>query len=147
MDLEETYGRCLERINLSDVCTVKVMKWISFAARPLHIEELKEAVAFDVRDTAWDQRAIPSRDFVIGCCANLVVVDPLDSCVSFAHSSVESYLRSQARHIPGYPDNDTLGKIECGEFCVAYLSFSNFGLELSTSEISTVNTPSPLLSS
>src|SRR5436190_1162227 len=74
-DLEETYRRCVKRIDLCDNSALKVLKWISFAARPLHIEELKEVVAFDLQDSVWDHEKLPQRDFIIGCCANLVVVD------------------------------------------------------------------------
>lgn len=111
--------------------TLRVLKWVSFAARPLHIDELKEAVAFDLNDMVWDAGKIPQADVVIGCSANLVAVDPSDQCVRFAHPSVKTYLqKNSASLIPGYPESDKQGKLQCGEFCVAYLSFSNFNLEL-----------------
>lgn len=81
----------------------------------------------------WDAGNIPREDFVIGCCANLVVADPTDNCVRFAHSSVKQYLdRDRGSCIKGYPISIEQGEFECGEFCVAYLSFSNFGLQLET---------------
>ncbi|CAG8026910.1 unnamed protein product [Penicillium nalgiovense] len=128
-DLEEIYHCCVKRINFQDRRTLKVLKWISFAARPLHIEELREAIAFDLQDTTWDAERKPQKTFVIGCCANLVIIDPIDNCVRFAHFSVKQYLdKGENRPIPGYPGNKVQGELECGEFCVAYLSFSNFGL-------------------
>ncbi|KAF7160640.1 hypothetical protein CNMCM6106_008062 [Aspergillus hiratsukae] len=130
-DLEETYRRCVRRIDFTNPYALRVLQWVSFAARPLHIVELKEAVAFDLQDVVWDSGKIPQADVVIGCCANLVAVDPTDSCVRFAHPSVKTYLqKDSASFIPGYPESDKQGELQCGEFCVAYLSFSNFNLQL-----------------
>ncbi|UKZ75110.1 hypothetical protein TrVFT333_002782 [Trichoderma virens FT-333] len=52
--IEETYRRCVARINFQDKWALKVLKWVSFAKRPLNIEELREAVAFDYTDTEWN---------------------------------------------------------------------------------------------
>ncbi|KAH8797864.1 hypothetical protein F5884DRAFT_864219 [Xylogone sp. PMI_703] len=129
--LEETYFRCAERIDLQDSRTLKVLKWVSYATRPLHIEELREAIAFDLQDSEWDSKKFPQTDFVIGCCANLVVVDPTDNCIRFAHSSVKQFLEKDPQNcIPRYPISTVQGELECGEFCIAYLSFSNFSLQL-----------------
>ncbi|KAL7795967.1 putative ankyrin repeat-containing protein [Trichoderma ceciliae] len=148
-DLKETYGRCVDRINLQDARALKVLKWVSFANGPLHIEELIEAVAFDSIDTAWNIEKKPQKSFVMGCCANLVVLDLVDNCVRFAHSSVRQYLDDkrtnsvQEEFIRGYPTTEQ-GDLECGEFCVAYLSFSDFGLQLSRTVETAVAAPSPI---
>ncbi|KAF7128361.1 hypothetical protein CNMCM5793_003091 [Aspergillus hiratsukae] len=146
--LEETYRRCVRRINFTNPYALRVLQWVSFAARPLHIDELREAVAFDLQDVVWDAGKIPQADVVIGCCANLVAVDPTDHCVRFAHPSVKTYLqKDSASFIPGYPESDKQGQLQCGEFCVAYLSFSNFNLQLvkSGNEIVAVNVADPKL--
>ncbi|KAL6905000.1 putative ankyrin repeat-containing protein [Trichoderma evansii] len=135
-NLEETYKRCVSRIDFQDDWALKALKWVSFAKRPLHIEELREAVAFHFRDTKWDPDKKPQRDFIIGCCANLIVLDPIDNCVRFAHSSVKQYLEEdmkrepEERSIPGYFTEQS-GDLECGEYCITYLSFSDFSLQLS----------------
>lgn len=110
---------------------MKVLKWVSFATRPLHIEEIKEAVAFGLSDTAWDGEKVPQEDFIIGCCANLVILDPADRCVHFAHSSVKIYLgKHRETFDSAYPINEEQGQLQCGEFCITYLSFSDFNLSL-----------------
>ncbi|RAH73770.1 uncharacterized protein BO66DRAFT_408681 [Aspergillus aculeatinus CBS 121060] len=130
--LKETYRLCTQRI-ASDPRAAKVLKWVSFATRPLHIDELKEAVAFDLHDTRWDHEKVPQDEFVLGCCANLVVQDPTDGCVRFAHSSVKKFLLShRADHETRYLESEARGNLQCGEFCVAYLSFSNFSLQVET---------------
>jgi ankyrin repeat protein len=127
---------------------LRVLQWVSFTARPLHIDELKEAVAFDLEDIEWDAGKIPQADVVIGCAANLIAVDPSDQCVRFAHPSVKAYLqKDSASLIPGYPKSDKQGELQCGEFSVAYLSFSNFNLELVklNNETEAVKVPDPKL--
>ncbi|UKZ48572.1 hypothetical protein TrVGV298_002797 [Trichoderma virens] len=52
--IEETYRHCVARIDFQDKWALKVLKWVSFAKRPLNIEELREAVAFDYTDTEWN---------------------------------------------------------------------------------------------
>ncbi|EEH37856.2 ankyrin repeat domain-containing protein [Paracoccidioides lutzii Pb01] len=122
-DLKETYHRCAERIATQDDIALRVLKWVSFATRPLSVEKLRETVAFPSSDTNWDPEKIPQRDFIAGCCANLVVVDPIDGRVRFAHPSVKPYLESdRGRFIEGYPVTAKLGEVECGEYCVT-LSF------------------------
>ena len=128
------YERCLQRIsrrNHTVRFAVKVLRWVGCASRPLHIDELREAVGFDISDHAWDPGKIPSRSLVISCCANLVVLDSSDLCVRFAHPSVKQYLSANWHEFdyPYYVRQDE-GQLSCGEFCVNYLSFSDFGLQL-----------------
>jgi ankyrin repeat protein len=128
--LEETYRRCVRRINVYDRRTIKVLKWVSFANRPLHIDELREAVAFDLEDTKWHGERLPRGNFILGSCANLVTMDLTDYSITFAHFSVKQYLEKYWELIPGYPQNQVQGSLQCGEFCIVYLSFSDFSLQL-----------------
>jgi hypothetical protein len=129
-DLEETYRRCTHRINLRDPRALKALTWVSFANNALHIEELKEAVAFSLHDTEWDSEQLPRTDFILGSCANLITMDLTDYSIHFAHSSVKQYLEKDSRNLPGYPSDSFKGDLQCGEFCIAYLSFSDFSLQL-----------------
>ncbi|KAI9040399.1 ankyrin repeat domain-containing protein [Aspergillus affinis] len=54
-DLEETYRRFMNRINLQDRRIIMSLTWANFAVRPLHIDGFREAVAFTAEDTAWDK--------------------------------------------------------------------------------------------
>ena len=134
-------------MTFANAYTLRVLQWVSFAARPLHIDELREAVAFDLNDLEWDAGKIPQADVVVGCGANLVAIDPLDQCVRFAHPSVKAYLqKTSARSIPGYPKSDEHGALQCGELCVTYLSFSNFNLGLvKAAETEVLKVPDPKL--
>ncbi|KAI9893900.1 MAG: hypothetical protein M1814_005453 [Vezdaea aestivalis] len=104
---------------------MKILKWVSYASRPLRVGELQEAIAFTPQDTEWTANNIPNSSGLIGHCANLIIEDMADQCVRFAHPSVKQFLESQpARFNPGQ------GELDCGELCIAYLSFSNFSLQI-----------------
>ncbi|KAL3459142.1 ankyrin repeat-containing domain protein [Aspergillus heterothallicus] len=150
--LDETYNRCIERIIPSANYGLKVLKWIGFAVRPLHIDELRVAVAFSIEDTKWDPERLPQKNVLIGSCANLVIMDQNDSSVRFAHSSVKQYLEQLVKnqyHLGQgfrYPSL-VQGNLECGELCITYLSFSDFSLQLSkrSRERMAISVPSPAL--
>ncbi|KAK2782894.1 hypothetical protein FQN52_000534 [Onygenales sp. PD_12] len=147
-NLEETYRRCVKRINVHDDIALKILKWVSFSTRPLHIEEMREGVAFDLQDNQWDPDKIPQEELVAGCCANLVALDPTDRCLRFAHSSVKQYLeKDRGRGFPGYPTSIVEGELECGELCINYLSFPQFSLQLDKGNKKTavVEIPKPAL--
>ncbi|RAK91400.1 hypothetical protein BO79DRAFT_104963, partial [Aspergillus costaricaensis CBS 115574] len=130
--LEETYQRCLKRINCHDFRAIRTLIWVRFSARPLHCEELQEAVALDLNDKCWDREKIPRCDFILGWCANLVVLDPVDSCARFAHPSICQYLDSSLdAHLLQFPESVRSGNQICGRLCITYLSFSDFHLHLS----------------
>lgn len=131
-NLPETYKRCLQRVpeNLRDL-TIKVLQWIVSAKRPLLMKELREAVAFDIEDTEWDADKVLDRSAVISSCVNLVIEDEVDNCVRLVHPSVKQYLADSAIVASPYVVvDDQINDIRCGEFCVAYLSFRDFGLTL-----------------
>ncbi|KAH8426344.1 uncharacterized protein LDX57_004087 [Aspergillus melleus] len=143
--LEETYSRCLQRMDLQDRRVLKVLKWVSFTSRPLHIEELKEAIAIDIQDTEWDASKIPRASSVLIGCANLVVVDPFDNCARFAHSSVKQYFQAESDSIPEYPKFSEQGELECGELCVNYLCFKDFSLQITKqSKEVAISLPNPV---
>jgi ankyrin repeat protein len=131
-DLRETYRRCLGRIDLQDRYALKVLKWVSYATRPLRIDELREAVAFNLSDRSWTSDNIPHPSSLLSCCANLVVLDAIDNCVRLAHPSVRQYLEENCGDDALAFPNSTQGELDCGEFCVTYLSFSNFSLQIET---------------
>ncbi|KAL9622168.1 MAG: hypothetical protein Q9160_003511 [Pyrenula sp. 1 TL-2023] len=130
-DLDSTYNRCLQRIkrdrNMDHA--LKVFRWVSCTSRPLHIEELKEALAFTLEDTAWVADKIQSSNSVISRCGNLVAADSFDLCVRFIHPSVQHYLQhvdpSNLFHI-----NQNKGQLECGEFSIRYLNFTDFSSQV-----------------
>lgn len=66
--LIETYQRIMTKIAQNDLTidiARKMFLWIACAKRPMRIEEVKEAAAFDLSDKVWDSAKMPDEDLMI----------------------------------------------------------------------------------
>lgn len=133
-----TYARILQKIssvrtNMS--LAQRVFKWIICAKRPLLITELTEAIAFQPTDRSWNAEKIPDASRTIQACKNLVVLDETDQTVRLAHHSVRKFLLEPSTQdsIPEFHFELNQASTEAGELCIAYLSFSDFERQLTTS--------------
>lgn len=131
-DLPSTYSRCVDRIpEKARAMAAKALRWISVSEKPLHIDELREAVSFDLCDRSWKSEKIVHSRIIIGSCSNLVVQDDYDGSVRLTHPSVRSYLFGQSSALASdlcIEEEDA--RLQCGEECVNYLSFTDFSLQL-----------------
>ena len=125
-DLPETYKRCLERVpDTTRQYTLQMLKWVTFAERPLLTSEIQEAIAFYLTDRQWNQDKVPMKSRVLEFCANLVVEDEIDKTVRLTHPSVRQFLLDE--HLcPKEYWQDPAYERELGELCVNYLSFTDF---------------------
>jgi hypothetical protein len=103
-DLDESYERILEKINpLNSQEALSALRWISFATRPLFIEELIEVCAINLdEDPEFDvaERYEP-RD-ILDLLPGLIIINPplklaerpiyKTHVVTFSHFSVQEYL-------------------------------------------------------
>jgi hypothetical protein len=105
--LDQTYDRILCAISdeYSDYA-MRILKWLTFSARPLSIEEVAEAVAIDVaRDPAFDRDEVLEDPLeAMNICSSLVTVTtnrpdgrerPAQRIIALAHYSVQEYLVSE----------------------------------------------------
>lgn len=125
--LGETYERLLSKIQGTERKDMiqRMFKWIVCAREPIHLEEMREAVAFTLEDLTYDPRKLPTDlNRLVRACGNLVVVDEESQVIQLAHHTVQQYLLQQN----GNPFQFTIkdANIMAGELCVAYLSFTNF---------------------
>ncbi|KAL5341866.1 hypothetical protein BJX70DRAFT_386565 [Aspergillus crustosus] len=141
--LEETYNRCFQRINLDDAHTVSVLKLVSFAARPLFVDELREAITFGVGDDKWEPDKMPWKTFVIACGAYLIIEDPVDASIRFAHPSIRQYLHEKCSMLASWPQTIQCGQLEYGEICLSYLSLPDLSLNLESSHWASVTAKIP----
>ena len=116
----------------------RILKWVLCARRPLSIGELKEAIAVEPGDEAWDIGKIstdPNGQRLIQSCGNLVVLDIEDGAVHFIHHSVQQYLLSEQQTdlSPGFCFELSEVELYSAEICVTYLSFSDFERQITTS--------------
>lgn len=131
-----TYRRILVTISRSPLragLARKMFQWATVAQRPLHIEEFKEAVAFNPQDKHWEEDKIPNEDFMFESCRGLIIKDE-DGTVHFAHHTVRQYLiGGLATQIdPSFEVSTGDADFLAGLTCVAYLSFSDFETQLTS---------------
>lgn len=137
-DLSETYARLLGRITgpQRQVLAKRMFQWIICARRPLHVEELREAIAFTIEDQFFDREKLPTdMPRLIRGCGNLVVIDEGTQEVYLAHYTVQQYILSEegTSQDSGQDYHFTLKEVNeaIGEVCIAYLSFSDFERQVS----------------
>ena len=134
--LGETYKRILATISRSPLrakLARKVFLWATVAQRPLHIGEFKEAVAFNPKDKHWEEDKIPHEDFMFESCRGLIIKDE-DGTVHFAHHTVRQYLIGglATKIDPYFKVSTRVADSFAGLTCVAYLSFSDFETQLTS---------------
>lgn len=136
-DLDETYRRCVDRIASSRrVYAHKILTWTCAALRPMHIEQMKEALAVNPVSGKLDLTKIPTSSFVIRSCSNLVVLDELTSCILPAHHSVRQFLFNETRQSEGQLLSSFKYKeaeLELGELCIAHIASHNLDLHVQNS--------------
>ncbi|KAE9382078.1 hypothetical protein N431DRAFT_317626, partial [Stipitochalara longipes BDJ] len=122
--LNNTYENVIMRISAQEEHDVdlamKVLSWISCAARPLNILELQHAIATDPLDETFDSDALIDQDILASVCGGLVSIDPETATVRLIHHTAQEYFERHGDRI--FPEART----NIARTCVAYLSFKTF---------------------
>jgi plasmid replication initiation protein len=78
-DIDEIYDQAMERIerqsNADKELAERVLSWITYARRPLTVEELQHALAVSSKMTEMNARALIFELKLTSVCAGLVVID------------------------------------------------------------------------
>ena len=121
--LDLAYDQAMERIysqkpgfrNLAE----RVLEFIIYAVRPLHVLELQHALAVEIGQPTLDCDNITDVGELISVCAGLVKIDQRSS-TQLVHYTVQEYLkRSRSRYFP-----DAQQKLAAT--CLTYLTFDKF---------------------
>ena len=135
--LNGTYSRCLKKIvnGKQPLYAFNALRWVSHAKRPLRVEELEEAIAFDPKDVHLNASKRPNIS-IVRICANLVIIDEADnieSVVRLAHHTVKEFLekpteKPKAREFLETIDRNQLSSfnfgpndLDVGEYCISYV--------------------------
>ena len=132
--LDETYKRILSEINNANwVHAYRLLQCLTVALRPLRVEELAEALAFDLTtggipklnaDWRWEDK----EEAVLSACSSLVsvIINNGSRVVQFSHFSVKEFLTSNRLascaeevshfHIPIEPSHAILAQTCLGVF-------------------------------
>jgi hypothetical protein len=115
----EAYGQVMTRIKESgrhtSVTAIRALTWLSHAARPLRMEELCEALAFEQcpADIGGGINFFPAD--IITMCQSLVIHEESSGIVRFIHLTVQEFLTSY-----------NLPAINLAKTCLAYLENNAF---------------------
>jgi ankyrin repeat protein len=122
--LDETYDEVMKRIfkqNKNDArLGGKVLSWISYAKRPLTVDEMQHAVKVETNSTSIGKGDLIPEDILVSVCAGIVTVDQGSNIIRLVHYTTQEYLlRTRSVHFPG-------AEQEIGNACLTYLLFDNF---------------------
>jgi ankyrin repeat protein len=133
--LDETYGRCLERVGSKQQrYSLRVLRYVYEAKSPLTIEALAEALATNPDTGELQYGHIPARTAILRSGANLIVFDEVDRLVTPAHHSVRKFLDSSKAPILEELELSVLDDavLNLGEICIAHLIWNTSGPEIET---------------
>ena len=126
-DMDATYERILETINRKPwpmrELARKTLIWTAYARRPLSIADLAYAISIEMgtRDLRDLESSVPSEEFILDACANLVSVDQSnDRIIRFVHFSVQEFLTSDRSTTLSM--RYAMAHREIAQTCMLYLS-------------------------
>lgn len=131
-DLNSTYASIMARIPKDHRGFAReAMLWLSFAFRPLKLNELCETLAFNESDATVDQwdRLLDAHD-LLRWCQGLITYHPGTSNITLSHSSVRTYLLSdQIKCGPSsfFGIDETVAERLLLRKCLTYMMFTDFG--------------------
>jgi len=113
-----------------------MFQWIICARRPLHVDELREGIAFTIDDEFFDREKLPTdMPRLVRGCGNLVIIDEDTENVHLAHYTVQQYILLEeatcGNPCQSYRFTRNEANNMIGETCIAYLSFSDFETQMS----------------
>ena len=98
LDLGSVYGSTIERIRAQERDTSRLgmaaLMWITYAKRPLRVDELCHALAVELGSADFDVDNVPSISTVLSCCQGLISVDEEESTVRLINYTLLKYFSS-----------------------------------------------------
>jgi hypothetical protein len=95
------------------------LTWVLYAKRPLHIDELRVAMAIEEGDSRLDDEDLTSAQTLVKVCGSFVIYDKDSGVVELAHETVKEFLLS--RHLC-----QLLSEVDIAKTCLTYLLFDGF---------------------
>ncbi|KAK6533586.1 hypothetical protein TWF694_002523 [Orbilia ellipsospora] len=119
---DKTMQAIKAQIYLSRRCAEKALAWIVFAKRPLHISELRHALAIETGVSELDLKNLSPQSLIINICKGLITIDEM-GYVRLVHYTAQEYLHRNGAWFP-----EALDYI--AETCIVYLSYDTFRTDL-----------------
>lgn len=118
---EETLQRIQRQPEGRKRLGMNTLMWVSHVKRPLHVEELSDALAVKMGEASLNPKYRPSQKLMVDCCLGLVTVDKESSIVRLVHYSVQEFFQEHQEQI--FPHSEQT----IAEISITYLLFDHFG--------------------
>ena len=129
LDLGDAYDATIGRIKAQKGDRARLgmaaLMWISYAERPLNVDEICHALAVEMGSTDINTNNVPSIRTVLSCCQGLAAVDKQSSTIRLIHFTLKEYLSGHADLFSG-------AHSRIAEACLMYLNFQAI-MEISAS--------------
>jgi ankyrin repeat protein len=120
-NIHEVFENAIQRIQSQPGSRQKVamqsLMWISYARRPLSVDELCHALATRMGDRELDKDNLIPIKTIVESCSGLVVIDHESSTVRLVHFSFQEYLQVRRKFL--FPAGDSI----IASICLTYASF------------------------
>lgn len=98
-DLTVVYGAIMATIEEkqeSRELSLKILKWISAATRPLQFQELQIAISIEDGDAEIDEEGFLDAKTMVDLCGGLIAIEQETGAVRFVHHTVQEYVLSNS---------------------------------------------------
>lgn len=130
--LDATYDEAMKRIQDQTEedreLAQRILSWVSYASRPLGVEELRQALAVEPGEDELDSENMPDEDILTSVCEGLVTIDRTSSVVRLVHYTTQEYFERMRRQLFPSAQQDMIAT------CLTYLSLRNFQDPCTTDE-------------
>ena len=121
LGLDGAYDTTLDRIKSQSkgksTLGMAALMWISHSKRPMHIGELRHALAVEIGSSDMDYENISSEKTLLASCLGLVTVDE-SSIVRLVHFTLQEYFNRRSEHFKN--PQSTMAEV-----CLTYLNFDS----------------------
>ncbi|KAL7928629.1 hypothetical protein V8C35DRAFT_317810 [Trichoderma chlorosporum] len=123
--LDSIYEELMNRVKLQNPqdhaeLAMRVLGWIFYAARPLTVIEVQNALAIERGDTCLDDDGIPNRDLLVSVCSGMVMINDSSDTISFVHYTAQEYFQRGGQRLLDHANR------EIAATCLTYLHFDSF---------------------
>lgn len=129
--LDETYARCLQRIDRRQSRFAQtILRWVAATITPFQVDQLREALAIDPNTGCLDRNRMPPRQEIVKCCCNLITSNY--GQILLAHHSVRQFLETRlpSGRFTWASYKLHTARLELGALCVNHLTSADYGLNL-----------------
>lgn len=129
--LDETYARCLQRIDRRQSRFAQtILRWVAATTTPFQVDQLREALAIHPNTGCLDRNRMPPRQEIVKCCCNLITSN--NGQILLAHHSVRQFLETRlpSGRFTWASYKLHTAQLELGALCVNHLTSADYGLNL-----------------